>query len=166
VDEHITYWGSLVEDIVNQSRDFVAARPSWELAVAAVGILAGLLIAVFGVFFIFRFSFRRFQRTSPKFRRHIWIGLGMVVVYAGFYFGTTEVRPQGDGGLAGPLRVRLFRSEKHLIGFYPLYLVERWIRNGDLCSASYYFNIEFKDGLYPHSWLYGDGKYGRIWYDF
>jgi len=166
MDEHLTYWGDLVADIGSQSQDFAASRPFWELALSVAGIFAGLLIALSGLLFSFHFTIRRFQRASPKIRRRIWTGAGALLIYAGFYFGTTTVRPQGHGGSQGPLRVRVFHSETHLIVFYPLYLVERWIRNGDLFSASYYFNIQFKDGLYPHSWLYDDGKYGRIWYDF
>jgi hypothetical protein len=161
--EHLTYWGELIEDIVNQSRDFAATHPVWESALAVLGSLAGLLLASLSVFFTFRHMARRFQRASPKFRRCIWIAVGVLVAYGSIYFGTTTVRPQGHGGLTGPLRVRVFQGEKHLIVFYPLYLVERWIRNGSLDTAVYYFNVEFKDGRYPHTWLYGDGVYSSFW---
>jgi hypothetical protein len=93
------------------------------------------------------------------------IAAGAVFVYVALYFISTTVHPQGTGGLSGPLKVRMFKSETHLLGFYPVYLVERWIRNGSLTMASYYFNVDFKDEKYDHSWLYGDGKYDRIWYD-
>jgi hypothetical protein len=59
--------------------------------------------------------------------------------------GTTVVRPQGTGGLSGPLKVRVFRSENHLIAFYTLDLVERCVRICSLTDASYYFNVDFKD---------------------
>lgn len=90
---------------------------------------------------------------------------GAAMVYLSFYFTTTTVQPKGKGGLSGPLKVRVFKSEKHLLGFYPIYLVERWIRNGSFTTASYYFNVNFEDERYDHNWLYGDGKYDRIWYD-
>lgn len=166
MDQHVTYWGDLADDAVNRSRDLASSLPFWELALAVVGTLAGTVIASFGIFFIFRFTARQIQRASPKFRRCIWIGATIFVIYLGLYIGTTEVRPQGYGGLKGPLRVRVFQNETHLVAFYPLYLVERWIRNGSFTVAVYYFNLEFKDGRYPHSWLYNDGVYGRIWYDF
>jgi len=103
---------------------------------------------------------------SPLLKRRLAIGFGLVaVVYVGFFVGTTTVQPQGTGGLSGPLHVRMFKSEKHLMAFYPLYLVERWIRNRSFCYASSYFNVDFEDGHYERDWLYGDGKYSRIWYD-
>jgi hypothetical protein len=103
---------------------------------------------------------------TPRFKRRLAICFGVVVsVYIGFYLGTTKILPQGTGGLSGPLKVRVFKSENHLIAFYPLYLIERWVRNCSLTHAAYYFNVDFKDGHYDHSWLYGDGKYSRIWYD-
>ncbi len=104
---------------------------------------------------------------SPHFKRRLAIGFtAVVLLYAGFYIGTTRVKPQGTGGLSGPLRVRVFKSDKHLMAFYPLYLVERWVRNRSVFDANYYFNVDFEDGHYGRSWLYGDGKYSRIWYDF
>jgi len=94
------------------------------------------------------------------------IGIGgFLFVYIGLYLATTTVRPQGHGGMTGPLEVRVFQSENHLVLFYPLYLVERWVRNGSFCDAVYYFNVDFRDGNYRHFWLYNDGVYGRIWYD-
>ena len=90
---------------------------------------------------------------------------GLGIVYFGFYVLTTTVRLQGTGGLSCPLRVRVFKSERHLAAFYPIYLIERWVRNRSLFHASYYFNVEFEDGHYDHTWLYGDGKYSRIGYD-
>ena len=103
---------------------------------------------------------------KPHLKRRLLVGFGVVaLVYVGFYIGTTRVVPQGTGGLTGPLRVRMFKSEKHLLAFYPLYLVERWVRNRSLCYAQYYFNVDFEDGHYERFWLYGDGKYSRIWYD-
>ena len=86
-------------------------------------------------------------------------------MYVTLYFISTTVRPGGKGGLSGPLKVRVFKSEVHLVVFYPVYLVERWIRNGSLTVASHYFNVDFKDEEYDHSWLHGDGKCDRIWYD-
>jgi hypothetical protein len=91
---------------------------------------------------------------------------GFSIAYVAFYFGTTTVRPQGYGGMSGPLKVRVFHNEIHLIAFYPLYLLERWVRNGSFVYAEYYFNIEFKDERYPHPWLYDDGHTGSIWYAF
>ena len=106
-------------------------------------------------------------RMFEKFKRRFFIGVAIfLAVYIASYLGTTTVKPQGLGGLSGPLKVRVFQNERHLIVFYPTYLVERWIRNGSLFYASYYFSVDFKDGEYPHPWLYDDGKYGRIWYDF
>jgi len=61
--------------------------------------------------------------------------------------------------------MRVFASEGHLIVFYPVYLLERWIRNMSFTRASAYFNIDFEDHVYTHDYLYGDGKYSRIWYD-
>lgn len=86
-------------------------------------------------------------------------------LYLALYLATTHVKPLGSGGLGGPVEVRVFQSETHLVAFYPLYLVERWARNGSLVSASYQFNCNFADRLYVHSWLYGDGKYSWVWYD-
>lgn len=104
---------------------------------------------------------------SPRLKRCLGVGFVIfVLVYIGFYLATTTVKHQGTGGMSGPLRVRVFKSEKHLMAFYPLYLVERWVRNGSFCYAQYYFNVDFDDGRYERSWLYGDGKYSRIWYEF
>ncbi len=104
------------------------------------------------------------MRAFLKSKRRIWIGVSLfLVIYSSLYFGTTTVKPQGHGGLTGPLKVRVFESETHLICFYPLYLAERWIRNGSFDTAVYYFNVEFKDGRYPHEWLYGDGVYSSFW---
>ena len=87
------------------------------------------------------------------------------IVYTGFCLGTTEVKPQGMGGMTGPVRVRVFNNEKHLMLFYPLYLIERWCRNGSFFDASYHFNVDFRDKQYNRPWLYGDGKYSTVWYD-
>lgn len=87
------------------------------------------------------------------------------LLYLALYLVTTHVEPQGSGGLSGPMEVRVFRSETHLVPFYPRYLAERWIRNGSLTSASFRFNCDFADHLYVHDWLYGDGKYSLVWYD-
>jgi hypothetical protein len=99
--------------------------------------------------------------------RHIVsVAVGVTfIAYLFCYLGTTKVRPQGTGGLTGPLKVRAFKNERHLIAFYPLYLVERWARNRSFRYATLYFNVDFEDGHYERLWLYGDGKYGRIWYD-
>lgn len=103
---------------------------------------------------------------SPRLKRRLGIAGGVIaLVYIGFYLGTTTVKPQGTGGLSGPLRVRVFKAEKHLMVFYPLYLAERWVRNGSFCYAQYHFNVDFEDGHFERDWLYGDGKYSRIWYD-
>ena len=90
---------------------------------------------------------------------------GLSLGYVIAYLATTVVTPQGTGGLTGPLKVRMFRSEAHLALIYPAYLVERWARNGSLIDASYHFNVDFTDGKYKWRWLYGDGKYSRIWYN-
>ena len=104
---------------------------------------------------------------SLRLKRRLAVGIGVVLlVYVGFYLGTTTVKPQGTGGLSGPVRVRVFKSERQLMAFYPLYLFERWVRNGSFCDAEYYFNVDFEDGRYDRFWLYGDGKYSRIWYDY
>jgi len=158
MSEHLTYWGSLPD----QLRDLLASLPLWELGLYVFCILAAISFAAFGAFLIWCFAVRSLQRASPKARRWMLAGVGVFFIYSGIYFGTTTVRPQGAGGLSGPLRVRVFQNEKHLIVFYPLYLIERWVRNGSFTSAVYYFNIDFKDGQYPHPWLYNDGIYGRV----
>ncbi len=86
-------------------------------------------------------------------------------LYLALYLATTHVEPQGSGGLSGPVEVRVFQSEPHLVALYPLYLVERWTRNRSLFDSSYRFNCDFADRLYVHHWLYGDGKYSWVWYD-
>ena len=93
------------------------------------------------------------------------VAAGSCLVYAILYLLTTTVTPKGTGGLTGPLKVRVFRSESHLLVFYPLYLIERCVRNLSLTDASYKFNADFRDAQYKRLWLYGDGKYSRIWYD-
>ena len=99
-------------------------------------------------------------------QRAVAVALGIgLVAYAVCYLATTRVRPQGTGGLTGPRKVRVFKNERHLIAFYPLYLVERWVRNCSFRYATLYFNVDFEDGHCERLWLYGDGKYGRIWYD-
>lgn len=98
--------------------------------------------------------------------RRKWLPpIAVGLLYLALYFTTTHVEPQGSGGLSGPVEVRVFQSEPLLVAFYPLYLAERWVRNGSLVSASYRFNCDFADRLYVHSWLYGDGKYSWVWYD-
>lgn len=87
------------------------------------------------------------------------------ILYLALYLATTHVESLGNGGLGGPLEVRVFQSETHLVAFYPLYLVERWTRNGSLFYSSHWFNCDFADRLYVHSWLYGDGKYSWVWFD-
>ncbi len=87
------------------------------------------------------------------------------LLYLVAYLATTHVEPQGQGGLSGPVNVRMFRSESHLVAFYPLYLVERWSRNGSFTYCAYRFNCDFADRTYVHHWLYGDGKYSRVWYE-
>jgi hypothetical protein len=99
-------------------------------------------------------------------RRVAMVAAGVFLLYLIPYLVTTTVKPQGTGGLTGPLKVRVFRSEKHLMAFYPLYLMERWARNFSFTFAAYHFNVDFQDGKYERPWLYGDGKYSRIWYDF
>jgi hypothetical protein len=94
------------------------------------------------------------------------VGGIIVIVYSLGYLATTNLRPGGTGGLSGPVTVRVFKSERHLIAFYPLYLMERWVRNLSLTDADYHFNVDFLDGKYDRDWLYGDGKYSRIWYSF
>jgi len=141
--------------------DVTNALPLW---IVIIGILMVALVISLPLVLIIRFSVRRLRQFSPKLKRRIWISIGVfLVVYIGLYFGTTTVQPEGHGGLTGPLKVRVFQSEKHLIVFYPLYLAERRIRDGANDDAVYYFNITFKDGLYPHPWLYGDGVYGAFW---
>ena len=96
----------------------------------------------------------------------MWLApIAVGLLYLALYLATTQVEPQGTGGLSGPMKVRVFESEPHLVAFYPLYLVERWTRNGSLFYCSYRFNCDFADRLYVHSWLYGDGKYSWVWYD-
>lgn len=90
---------------------------------------------------------------------------GVALTYVSVYFATATVQPKVTGGLSGPLKMRVFKSESHLPAFYPIYLVERWIRNGSLTMASYYFNVEFEDESCDHDRPYGDGKYDRNWYD-
>jgi hypothetical protein len=123
----------------------------------AAGLFFGLAVELF-------FNLWRMQ-VLPKRRTLLVIGAPLAV-YIGIYLVTTTVRLQGQGGLSGPLKVRVFASERHLIAFYPLYLVERWIRNASFVDAVYYFNVDFKDAYYTHPWLYDDGVYGLIWYDF
>jgi hypothetical protein len=150
-----------VEAAFGRFLDFANALPLWVLI---AGILIVALVISLALVLVIKFSVRRLRRISPKYRRRVWIGLGVfLVVYIGLYFGTTTVKSQGHGGMTGPLKVRVFQNERHLIAFYPLYLVERWVRNGSLDVAVYYFNIEFKDGQYPHPWLYNDGVYGEFW---
>lgn len=93
------------------------------------------------------------------------LAVGVCLLYLTLYLKTTHVEPQGMGGLSGPMEVRVFHSELHLLPFYPLYLAERWVRNESLTSASVWFNCDFADRLYVHHWLYGDGKYSWVWYD-
>jgi hypothetical protein len=93
------------------------------------------------------------------------LAVGMCLLYLVVYLTTTHLKPQGMGGLSGPEEVRVFRSETHLVPFYPLYLLERWIRNQSFVYATYPFNCDFADHLYVHHWLYGDGKYSIVWYD-
>lgn len=93
------------------------------------------------------------------------LAVGVFFLYLALYLTTTHVEPQGLGGLSGPKEVRVFRSETHLVPFYPLYLLERWIRNQSFVHATYPFNCDFADHLYVHHWLYGDGKYSIVWYD-
>ena len=89
----------------------------------------------------------------------------LLLAYVIAYIASTRVVPKGHGGLSGPLKVRMFQSEQHLVGFYPLYLVERWVRNRSFTMASCRFNVDFENHVYEHDYLYGDGKYGTIWYD-
>lgn len=93
------------------------------------------------------------------------LAAGVCLPYLALYLTTTHIEPQGSGGLGGPVEVRVFRSEAHLLPFYPLYLVERWIRNGSFTSAFGWFNCDFSDRQYVHTWLYGDGKYSTVWYE-
>lgn len=103
-------------------------------------------------------------KAKLKDRRSI-LAIMVLVAYVAVYLATTTVKPQGTGGLSGPLQVRVFASENHLALMYPLYLIERWIRNGSFTYCDYRFGCDFKDGLYAHFWLYGDGKYSRVWYE-
>jgi len=107
---------------------------------------------------------RQWFRRQFKARRSIVLG-ALFTVYLSLYYGTTTVRSGGNGGLTGPINVRVFKNEYHLVAFYPVYLVERWIRNGSLFDAVYYFNVDFEDRQYRWVFLYGDGVYSRIWYD-
>lgn len=102
-------------------------------------------------------------KAKLKDRRSI-LAIMVLVAYVAVYLATTIVRPQGTGGMSGPLRVRVFASENHLVLMYPLYLIERWIRNGSFTYCAYRFNCDFEDGVYAHFWLYGDGKYSWVWY--
>jgi len=76
------------------------------------------------------------------------LAVGMCLLYLVVYLTTTHLKPQGMGGLSGPEEVRVFRSETHLVPFYPLYLLERWIRNQSFVYATYPFNCDFADHLY------------------
>jgi hypothetical protein len=87
-------------------------------------------------------------------------------LYLAFWLLTTHVVPVGTGGLTGPLKARVYQSETHLVAMYPLYLLERWTRNVSFTDCSYRFGCDFADGVYCHNWLYGDGKYGWIWYSY
>lgn len=97
-----------------------------------------------------------------------WVVIAACALYGVSYIASTSYEYHGPngGGLSGPVSTRTFQSETHLVAFYPLYLVERWCRNGSFTHAGYYFNCRFTDGKYEHDWLYGDGKYSTIWYDF
>jgi hypothetical protein len=151
---------SLVFRVLADVANSLPLLPVW---VFIAGLLVVAVVVSVSFVLVLRLA-RKHLHFTPKSRRRILIGAGVfLVTYAGFYLGTTAVRPQGHGGLTGPLKVRVFQSEGHLIVFYPLYLVERWIRNGLLDTAVYYFNVEFKDGRYPHTWLYGDGVYSSFW---
>lgn len=97
MNEHLTYWGSLSEEIAAQSRDLTATLPLWELCLFVFGILVGVLSASFIAVLICRFAVRRVRLATPKVRRWICIGVGAFLVYVGLYFGTTTVRPQGHG---------------------------------------------------------------------
>jgi hypothetical protein len=105
-------------------------------------------------------------KSSKKLRTILLSSACAIYLFA--YITTTSFESHGPngGGLAGPISTRTFSCEMHLVAFYPLYLVERWCRNGSFTFASYYFNCRFADGNYEHDWLYGNGKYSRIWYDF
>lgn len=104
---------------------------------------------------------RRLTPRKPEHRLALVVALG----YVGLFFATTKVRPQGTGGLSGPYQVRVFKSESHLAIFYPVHTVERWIRNQSFTYSATHFGVDFEDELYAHDWLYGDGKYGMVWYE-
>lgn len=108
-----------------------------------------------------KLNFPRRLRNRPR----LGIGLIGLAIYVGLHFLTTTVQPQGTGGLSGPLQVRVYASENHLAVFYPVHLMERWIRNGSLTFSDYRFGVDFQDQVYAHDWMYGDGKYGSVWYE-
>lgn len=123
-----------------------------------------LLIALPGLIHLRVWRYARelvIRMTVPQ-----YAGLAFVLLYVFTYLGTTAYKPYGrGGGLSGPLHVREFRSEYHLLPYYPLYLVERWTRNRSLTSATHHFNCDFSDAIYSNFWLYGDGGFTAIWYD-
>lgn len=135
--------------------------PLWCLFAGGT-LVVGSVVSL-GIIFTIRIV-RRLLPLSPKLSRRILVGTAIfMTAYVSLYFGTTSVKRQGHGGLTGPLKVRIFQNETHLIAFYPLYLLERRIRDGSDDDAVYYFNIDFRDEHYPHPWLYGDGIYTDFW---
>ena len=100
--------------------------------------------------------------TNRK-RKIVGIWLALVLLYVLTYLQTTTFRQTGgQGGLSGPPTAREFSGIGHLLAFYPCYLTERWFREVG-SKWAHPFGVEFKDGNYPLSFLYGDNKYSSFW---
>jgi len=108
------------------------------------------------------------KNMKPRRLRPLLLLLVLSPFYVVSYFASSALLEPKEsyGGLAGPRLTRLFISEKYIVLFYPIYLSERIIRNEDFFRASTYFNCDFVDEIYNHNYLYGDGTYSKIWYDF
>ena len=90
-------------------------------------------------------------------------GSVLVVLYGAAYLLTTISKETGGkGGLNGPPTAREFSGIGHLLAFYPCYLAERWVRQAEF-SRTYPFGVEFRNGRYPLTFLYGDNKYSSFW---
>ena len=100
-----------------------------------------------------------------KLNKYYIIIIGIIIIWTILYFLTTTIsKNHGNGGMSGPMDVRVFKSVSHLIAFYPIYLSERIIRNYSIFNADYYFNCDFENKQYDYEFLYGDGKYSRFWF--
>ena len=90
------------------------------------------------------------------FRIFLFVTMLIFALWVILYFCTTRISDKhGSGGLSGAIDKRVFASERHLIMFYPVFFVERLLRNGSVENA-HYFNCEIADGVYRNQWLYGD----------